>query len=80
MVLAAAAFRSAALVVVTVTCPAFVVVIVSTYFVPEPLVISQPQPFAAGRALEADDCTVSVMLVRQAEAARIASDTLARMV
>lgn len=58
-----------------------VVVTVSTYLVPEAgMVCSQPQLLAAMAVAELMDWIVSVMLVRQDEAARIASDTLARIV
>ena len=58
-----------------------VVVTVATYLVPERgSVCSQPQPSAAIAVPEPADWMVSVMLVRQEEAAKIASDILARAV
>lgn len=62
---------------VTVITPAAEVAIDETYFV-APLVDSQPQEFAAGRV--AVDWKASVTVVRQAEAAKITSDTFARTV
>lgn len=66
------------LIAVTVTKPAVVVAIESTYFVPEPEVTSQPQPLAAGAV--AADWMVSLMEVRQADAAKTTSETFALMV
>lgn len=59
----------------TVIFPSELVVTVSTYFVPDPEVTSQPQDPPAGSAVE--DWIVSVIVVRQADAARITSDILA---
>lgn len=62
---------------VTLMRPASVVLIERTYCdVAE--VDSQPQAPAAGSAVE--DCTTSVMVVRQADAANISSEFLARTV
>ncbi len=59
--------------------PAVLVAIDLTYLETwTPVLDSQPQLPAAGRTDE--DCVVSVTLVRQADAARIASDILARAV
>lgn len=85
MVVLAAAFKLASLVVVIVTLPALVVTMDKTYFVGAlaavPAVFtSQPQALAAGNTLLEIVCTVSVILVRHAEPAKIASDTLARTV
>lgn len=51
----------------------------ATYFDVEP-VDSQPQAPAAGNDTPLFVWTISVMLVRQAEAARITSDIFARLV
>ena len=51
-----------------------------TYLVPEPDAISQPHPPAAIVAPEDDVEMLSVMLVRQAEAAKMTSVILARAV
>ncbi|KQP47686.1 hypothetical protein ASF44_23770 [Pseudorhodoferax sp. Leaf274] len=52
----------------------------ATYFVPEPVLTSQPQPLALIVVPEAADWIVSVMLVLHDEPAKIASDTFARAV
>lgn len=75
-----ASFRSVAADVFTVTSPEVLVVILSTYLVPEPVETSQPHALSAGSVDAAVLCTVSVILVRQADAARITSDTFARIV
>lgn len=60
--------------------PLLSVVIEATYFVPLPLATSQPQSPAAGNVDLVVLWMVSVMLVRQDEAASTISDTLARTV
>jgi len=51
-----------------------------TNFVPEVADTSQPQPLSAMSVPEAADWIVSVMLVRHADAARMASESLVRLV
>lgn len=64
---------------VTVTTPAALVATEATNLeVAE--ADSQPQALAAGSEAVGLDCTTSVMVVRQAEAASITSDTWARTV
>ncbi|MNL03346.1 hypothetical protein D3C87_1238810 [compost metagenome] len=77
-----APLRSAAAVVVIMITPVLVVATDWTYFVAalDALPCSQPQLLAAGKEAPVALCTVSVMLVRHAEPARIASETFARMV
>ena len=80
-VVAVAALLLLMLRLVTVTVAPASVATVATYcegFAVEPK-DSQPQPFAAGNWLEAD-CTVSVIDVRQPEAAKMISEFLARTV
>lgn len=78
MVVSFASFKSAALVVVIVMTPAELVVTLATYLV-EPDV-SQPHSPPAGKVDPTRLCTVSVILVRHEDPAKMASETLARTV
>lgn len=76
--------RSVALVVRTTMAPALEVVTLRTYLVALEAALlvvldSQPHALAAGKP-EVEDCTLSVMEVRQAEAANTTSAIFARAV
>lgn len=77
----AAAGRSVALEEVTVITPVFDVAIELTYLVGADVdATSQPHPFAAGRLAPVLACTVSVIEVRHADAAKTTSEIFARTV